>query len=697
MKVFEPLAVTGFSFCIALLCASLMPFDILLIAILPLGLIFLGAVIFFIIKGFDINRTVIVISMFLILTATVINAGYRVYTAKVVSRFPETAVKITATVEKEYKSNSFLVKTESIDIPDYPQRINIMIYLSDGYELNEGEKFSCNIKAYREIPTRSEMGKGAVIPGYIAGDYELLKEAPPERKFISECREKLENSVKNTISSPYDTVLIAMLLGDTEEMNSKIYDRFNIAGISHILCVSGLHISLICGIFASFFGLIFRRKLLSDILGIFVTLFFVVLTGAGPSSVRAFIMAVALILSRHIVRNYSPVNILGGIVFIFCIAEPYIVYNNGFLMSVFAVFSLCTTATIWVRKIISKFSVRSKIIIRIINLFFASFTVSIFLIPIMLMSSGYTSLLSPIANLIVIPLVPYAMILGMISSVTNLRIVGLLTECILRLMDFVAKIIRELPFSVLPLNFAYIKGVIVGVFLIIVVAALMKKLRKYSMHILAMSLALFVIGSTVQYFENKDVLTVTVLEAGGSGVVMHKNNKVIVINSAVGRKAANYIRSVGANDFELLLVTSDRKEDGGGTYDLTLMENPEEVIYSPDSNYVGEIENAIMTEISPLERVVLGDGLLTINDNVTITANGKEFFVDSYGSFGVMNGNEKVILRKGKKVDTLELKYDIMDINDIKNFEKDNFLALKHSEKIKLRITPDGKMLLKEN
>ena len=62
-----------------------------------------------------------------------------------------------------------------------------------------------------------------------------------------------------------------------------------------------------------------------------------------------------------------------------------------------------------------------------------------------------------------------------------------------------------------------------------------------------------------------------------------------------------------------------------------------------------------------------------------------------------MNNGEKIILRKGKKIDTLETKYGIMGIEDIEILEKENFLALKGNEKIKLRISQNGKILLKEN
>jgi len=700
MKVYEPLAVTGFSFCIALLCASLMPFDILLMVILPLGIVFLGAIIFFIVKGFSINRVIIAISLFLIFMAPVTNAGYRFYNAKVVSGFPETPVRITATVEEECYSNGFLVKTENVDIENFPQKIKIILYTSGTYALSEGEKFSCIIKGYRDMPSRSQQGKGAVMSGHIMGDYFLLEESPVEINIISQCRRALKSSIRKTVPYPYDSVLIAMLLGDSEEMNPQMYNSFNYTGVSHILCVSGLHITLIYGIFAAFFGLIFGRKQITDILSLFITFIFVIITGAGPSAVRAFVMATAMILSRHIIRNYSPLNTLGGVAITFCVFEPYIIYNNGFLMSVFAVFSLCTLASQWSNRIITKYSLTNRILIYIINLFIASLSVSICLIPIMMLSSGYTSLLSPIANLLIIPAVPFAMIIGIIASVTGIGLVGFLEAFILRYMHLVAEKLGNLPFATIPLNFKFIEGLVVAVIIIVVAASCLKKLKRYSTLIICICAVILVTGGLVNHLENRNVLNITVLESGdGKSTVLHKNNKSVIINcggsSTIGRKTSQYLRSKGIYDIELILITTNKNEQGSGFFDLVSFGIPDETIYVPGGNHLYELENIVMTELSPLERTIFGDAVLKIDDEISITANGREFFLDSDNSFGMMLGEEKFILQKGKKEDTLEIKYDIMSTDDIKSLEEENFVMLQGGEALTMRVSQNGKVLLK--
>ena len=71
--------------------------------------------------------------------------------------------------------------------------------------------------------------------------------------------------------SPYDSILIAMLLGDSSQMDAGLYDSFNLTGISHILCVSGLHITLIGALITGLFQLVFGKRIFPDIMAVSYT------------------------------------------------------------------------------------------------------------------------------------------------------------------------------------------------------------------------------------------------------------------------------------------------------------------------------------------------------------------------------------------------------------------------------------------
>ena len=97
-------------------------------------------------------------------------------------------------------------------------------------------------------------------------------------------------------------------------------------------------------------------------MGLAAMIFFVTLTGGKPSAVRALVMAATLMLTRHIVRDYSPVNTLGGVVLFFCAVDPSAVYHGGFLMSVVSVCALCAVSPCWTRAVFQKFSIQNGLL-----------------------------------------------------------------------------------------------------------------------------------------------------------------------------------------------------------------------------------------------------------------------------------------------------------------------------------------------
>ena len=711
MKIYQPLAIIGFSFCISLLIASLIPFNYIIAVFVLIAVAFLALFCFFISKGFNLNRIMILSAAVISLIGITVNAYQRFYLTKVAVEFPATTISVTGTVLEEYPSNnnqhSFLVEIEKIENRDVSKKIKTVLYSGKETELFKGEQILCEIKAFKNIPNRSQIGKGAKIAGRIEeGSVKVLEEASLENKFMSNLKFNLKVAIKQSVSSPYDSVLIAMLLGDIDEIDSKMHDSFVLTGISHVLCVSGLHISLIAVFFIGLFSLFFGKRLIADIIGIFACLLFVILTGAKPSAVRAFVMVVTLILTRHIARDYSPINTLGGIVLLFCMIEPEIVYNTGFIMSVFSVFSLCVVARKWNEIIFEKLSIKSGFLMYIISMFIASLTVSVFLMPILLIGTGYTSALAPFANLIILPLVSPVMILGAVCVLFGSSGIGVLAgsmvDFLIDKMVIVADSLGKLPFAILPLNLSFIKIWVFGTAMIVIVAMALKYLKGNIVKIVGFSAILLIVSSTVFFMYNYNDITLTVLENGeGSSFVISKNGKSCVVNcggsNLIGAKTAQYMRSVAADDFELLLILNNKDKNAGGVSRLVSLIQPKEIIAPLMSNYLSavyDIKECILTPLSCIEKTVLGDVIIKIEERAVINANGKEIFIDQDGNLGLITDDRELILRKGKKEDTIDPKYDIIDVNTVVEFEKANFKDLNLGQALNIRIAENGNMLI---
>lgn len=128
-------------------------------------------------------------------------------------------------------------------------------------------------------------------------------------------------------------LLLALLCGAKEYTNQTISENFRNAGLSHILALSGMHLSMFSAI-AIFFGKRIGRKKLSFIIRIIALFCFVWFAGLSPSLLRAYICAM-LTLFATMSGTEAPdmIMILCFSFLIQSIISPQDIYNVGFILS----------------------------------------------------------------------------------------------------------------------------------------------------------------------------------------------------------------------------------------------------------------------------------------------------------------------------------------------------------------------------
>ena len=128
-------------------------------------------------------------------------------------------------------------------------------------------------------------------------------------------------------------LLLALLCGAREYTDTAIQEAFKKAGLSHILALSGMHLSMFSSI-AIFFGNKAGVKKISLLLRIITLIVFVWFAGFSPSLLRAFICAM-LMIAAAIAGTKKP-DMLSILCFSFlfqCIISPSDIYNTGFILS----------------------------------------------------------------------------------------------------------------------------------------------------------------------------------------------------------------------------------------------------------------------------------------------------------------------------------------------------------------------------
>lgn len=253
-------------------------------------------------------------------------------------------------------------------------------------------------------------------------------------------------SIRNIIPEPEAGLLAGILLG-TDTLPKNIKDEFRVAGLSHIIVLSGYNITIVAESLLKVVSLVSLRFAFgASFLGVIL---FVLMAGAGASAVRAGVMASIALIGRHFGKTYNASRALLLAVWGMSIWDPFIVlYDPSFHLSVIATCGIMYVTPI-VEKYISWVTERFGLRELSATTLGAQFAV----LPYIVYMSGNFGIFAFPANFLVLPFVPLTMLLGFITAVFGFvsRFTGLITGIptyILLWWDlFVARLVSKLPFA----------------------------------------------------------------------------------------------------------------------------------------------------------------------------------------------------------------------------------------------------------
>lgn len=131
-------------------------------------------------------------------------------------------------------------------------------------------------------------------------------------------------------------LLRAMVLGDSGGVSEEDMSRFRQLGVSHILVVSGLHMTILAGFMQFLLCRFPIRKAVRNALTTLVLVLFLALSGFQPSACRGAAMYGVLLLADSTGRRADSLNSLGLAVLLVCLFAPFSGGDLGFALSVLA-------------------------------------------------------------------------------------------------------------------------------------------------------------------------------------------------------------------------------------------------------------------------------------------------------------------------------------------------------------------------
>jgi len=403
---------------------------------------------------------------------------------------------------------------------------------------NENLKYGDIIKItgeYQDIVSYKNNGvfnyKDSLKKENIYGKIQLKKiekigESNNPYKIFVQLNKKIKTKIDAHFSKENGGILKALIIGDKSDLDSNIKNNFQNNGLSHILAISGMHISLIILISKKIIQKISNDDRKSKIILISILIFYGLIIGFIPSAIRAIIMAILAISSKLFYRRNNSLTDISIASLIILIYNPYYLIDVGFLLSFGA-----TIGIIYIFPKINKINFKNKVIRYIFETFAVSLAVNIAIFPIIIYFFKRISISFFITGIIMTLLVFAIEVLGIIFIFIPNNLVSILTY-IIKLMTMIFIKIAEIDLG--GFYFKVHNLINIVTYYLILIYFLKCISKKYIKNIFKkVIIILLIISMIITYKEiNRDYLKISFIDVGqgDSTLIQTPGKKNILID-----------------------------------------------------------------------------------------------------------------------------------------------------------------------
>ena len=424
--------------------------------------------------------------------------------------------------------------------------------------------------------------EGIFLLAYQVGDLEFHEtEDVPWQYLPAVWRQKLLERIGDIFSEDSGAFAAALLLGDRTGIDYELDSAFKVSGISHIIAVSGLHVSILFGLV---YTLTSKRRILSCIVGIPSLILFAAIVGFTPSITRACLMQSLMLIAMMLDKEYDPPTALAFAVLTMLVWNPISILSVSLQLSVgcmAGIFLFSEKIRSWMAgpnflNVGKGKGILTKLKNAVATSVSVSLSATVVTTPLVAYYFGCVSLIGVLTNLItlwVISFIFYGIILCLIVSLISMGLAGIFGWVVSIPIAFVletAKILSKLPMAAVYTISPYVVVWLIGVYVMLAIFLFEKK-KKPKLLIASVLLTLFLSQFFAWAEPRQDALRVTVLDVGqGQSVLLQSEGKTFLVDCGgdyaedAADIAAETLLSQGVSRLDGLIVTHFDKDHVGG-------------------------------------------------------------------------------------------------------------------------------------
>jgi len=488
-------------------------------------------------------------------------------------------------------------------------------------------------------------------------------------------REKLKHIYESSMPKKEAGVLTIMALGDKSLLDNDVKSIYQKTGISHILSISGLHVSIVgIGIFG-----ILRKKGMSywsaGIISFSLVFSFGIMSGFGTASNRAILMFFLSIVGKTIGRTYDSVTALVLSAAIALGMEPYLLDYSGFLFTYIAVAGVIIVGG----EMAKCFGNCNKVMDTILISAAAQLTT----LPLVAFFSYELPVYSIPINLIILPFMEAILCLGFLGGFVGMicpilgKLVLWFVYFILHGYEWVGKLFLNLPYSTYVLGKPTVTKLLLYFMILIVGIYILRFIpKKKSVCLLCAVCLCFLLKKEANHFE------IDVLDVGqGDGIFLstQQGTSIFIDGGSSNVKEVGtyrilpFLKSKGAGKIDYWFLSHGDSDHVSGLLEIMEAKYPVKTIFISEKFIQDEAYDQILTSAKKnhTKISIMQKGDVLKEKELTI----KAVFPDKTYDKQDRNAQSMVLLLEYKK-------FKALFTGDISSEEESRMLGKEKIEKI---------------
>ena len=427
---------------------------------------------------------------------------------------------------------------------------------------------------------QSYKSQGIFLGGYPVNDvYSVTQVTESEKPFakkILDLRASIKSAIYRILPGDEGDFAVALIIGDQYGLSDKIYSDFKTIGITHVICVSGFHLSLWSMLILNILKKTGMKQWLADILACIGVVMLMFVAGFTYSVIRSGVMMLVFLLGDIFMRRRDSLNSLGFALAFTAFINPFAMGSVSLKLSALATLGIILYneyVSAGINKLI--FKIKHGRVRKTVSDIVSSFMITVFAtaltLPVSLTLYGSFNYMCFIANMLIVIVAGWSMVVcsagalwgAVLPGVYNIfaKLGGLLLKFIIGVADYLA----DFDFLTFRINEEKTVILLGGLFVFCLVAVFVSYFKK-PVYGLASVLCAVMFTVAIVTFSNAESreTKITVADCGNGTTVLISCN------------GENMLVGCGGTDFFGSYRISNAISDTGYGIDTAVIPNSDE-------------------------------------------------------------------------------------------------------------------------